>query len=40
MLNLLFCAGHETALSSEVSYLSFEVPGALGSYPMQERGLQ
>jgi hypothetical protein len=30
----LFCAAQEPAVSSEVSYLSFEVPGALGTYPM------
>ena len=34
MLSLLFCAAQKPALSSEVSYLSFEVPGALGTYPM------
>jgi hypothetical protein len=33
MLSLSFCA-QEPAVSSEVSYLSFEVPGALGTYPM------
>jgi hypothetical protein len=30
----LFCAAQEPAVSSEVSYLSFEVPGALGTYPV------
>jgi hypothetical protein len=30
----LFCAAQEAAVSSEVSYVSFEIPGALGTYPM------
>jgi hypothetical protein len=30
----LFCAAQAPALVSELSYLSFEVPGALGTYPM------
>jgi hypothetical protein len=34
MVSLLFCAAQEHAVGSEVSYLSFEVPGALGTYPM------
>jgi predicted membrane protein len=34
MLSLLFCAAQEPAESSEASYLSFQVPGALGTYPM------
>jgi predicted membrane protein len=34
MLGLLFCAAQESAESSEVTYLSFQVPGALGTYPM------
>jgi hypothetical protein len=34
MFGLLFCAAQEPAESSEVSYLSFQVPGALGTYPM------
>jgi hypothetical protein len=32
MLGLLTCAAH--AVGSEASYISFEVPGALGTYPM------
>jgi hypothetical protein len=34
VLSSLFYAAQERALSSEVSYVSFEVPGALGTYPM------
>ena len=34
MLTPLFCGAEEPAVSNEVSYLSFEVPGALGTYPM------
>jgi len=34
MLSPLFCAAQEPAVSHEVSYLSFQVPGALGTYPM------
>jgi hypothetical protein len=34
VLSSLFCAAQEPTASSEVSYLSFEVPGALGTYPM------
>jgi hypothetical protein len=34
MLSPLFCYAQEAAASGEVSYLSFQVPGALGTYPM------
>jgi hypothetical protein len=34
ILSPLFCAAQRAAGSSEGSYLSFEVPGALGTYPM------
>ena len=34
ILGLLFCAHQELAAGSEVSYLTFQVPGALGTYPM------
>lgn len=34
LFSSLFCSAQESAISSEVSYLSFEVPGALGTYPM------
>jgi hypothetical protein len=34
MVTPLFCAAEEPAASNEVSYLSFQVPGALGTYPM------
>jgi hypothetical protein len=30
----LLCAAQKAAASGAVSYLSFEVPGALGTYPM------
>jgi hypothetical protein len=30
----LLCAAQEGIASDEVSYLSFQVPGALGTYPM------
>jgi hypothetical protein len=33
-LSPLFCTAQEPAVTNEVSYLSFEVPGALGTYPM------
>src|ERR1700688_968061 len=34
VLSQLLCAAQEPAGSSKPSYLSFEVPGALGTYPM------
>ena len=34
MVSSLYCVAQEPAVSSEVSYLSFAVPGALGTYPM------
>jgi hypothetical protein len=34
MLILIVCAAQKPGLSSEPSYLSFQVPGALGTYPM------
>jgi hypothetical protein len=34
LLGPLFCSAQEPAVSNQVSYLSFEVPGALGTYPM------
>jgi hypothetical protein len=34
VLSPLFCVAQEPAVSSEVSYVSFEIPGALGTYPM------
>jgi hypothetical protein len=34
MLSPLFCAAQEPAVSNEVSYVSFQVPGALGTFPM------
>jgi hypothetical protein len=34
VLSSQFCAAQEPAVSNQVSYLSFEVPGALGTYPM------
>jgi len=34
MFSPLFCGAEEPAVSNEVSYLSFQVPGALGTYPM------
>jgi hypothetical protein len=34
MLSPLLCAAQEPAASNEVSYLSFEVPGSLGTFPM------
>jgi hypothetical protein len=34
LLSPLFCAAQEPAVNNQVSYLSFEVPGALGAYPM------
>jgi hypothetical protein len=34
LLSPLFCAAQQPTASDEVSYLSFEVPGALGTYPM------
>jgi hypothetical protein len=34
MLSPLFCVAQKAAVINEVSYLSFEVPGALGTYPM------
>jgi hypothetical protein len=33
MFSPLFCYAQEAAASGEVSYLSFQVPGALGTYP-------
>jgi hypothetical protein len=33
VLSPLFCAAQEPAVSNEVSYVSFQVPGALGTYP-------
>ena len=34
MCSSLLCAAQESVISNEVSYQSFEVPGALGTYPM------
>jgi uncharacterized membrane protein len=34
VLSPLFCAAQKAVVSSEPSYLSFAVPGALGTYPM------
>jgi uncharacterized membrane protein len=34
MFSSLLCAAQEPVISNEVSYQSFEVPGALGTYPM------
>jgi hypothetical protein len=34
MLGLLTCAAQEPSVDDWVSYISFEVPGALGTYPM------
>ena len=34
MLASLVCSAQETATSNEVSYISFQVPGGLGTYPM------
>jgi hypothetical protein len=34
IVTLRSCAAQETSVSNEVSYLSFQVPGALGTYPM------
>lgn len=34
MLILIVCAAQKPGVGSEASYLSFQVPGALGTYPM------
>jgi hypothetical protein len=34
VLGSVFCAAQEPVVSNEVSYLSFALPGALGTYPM------